>query len=244
MTHLLQTPLYRDKLNYYLSLMTGDEKHAPSSISTLDVLWILYDRILHISPETVESKFRDRFFLSKGHGPMALYAVLALKGFISPDILNTYGEFNSVLGYHPDRTKLSCIEISSGSLGHGLSMAIGSLLALKAQKIEGPSHWVLLGDAELDEGSNHEAIVFAGRQGLAELNVVVIDNDSSTLGWPGGIGNRFMIEGWEVSYVDGRDHEALYTAFKKKHPIKPHAIIAIVETKSGTHRRTTAGVAE
>lgn len=242
MTNTLAISENRERLNYYLSLMTGDEKHALSSISTLDVIWVLYEKILNISSEQVESDLRDRFFLSKGHGPMALYAVLALKGFISPDILNTYGEFNSVLGYHPDRTKLSCIEISSGSLGHGLSMAIGSLLALKARMIYGPSHWVLLGDAELDEGSNHEAIVFAGRKFLNDLNVVVIDNDSSTLGWPGGIGNRFKIEGWEVSYVDGRDHQALYTAFIKTHPVKPHAIIATVETKSGHPRRVTSGV--
>lgn len=242
MNNMLKTSLYREKLNYYLSLMTGDEKHAPSSISTLDAIWVLYDRILNTTPENINSEIRDRFFLSKGHGPMALYAVLALKGFISPDILNTYDEFNSILGYHPDRTKLPCIEISSGSLGHGLSMAIGSLLALKARNIVGPTHWVLLGNAELDEGSNHEAIAFAGRQSLADLNVIIIDNDSSTLGWPGGIGERFKIEGWEVSYIDGRDHEALYAAFTKTHSIKPHAIIAVVETKNGTPRRTSGAI--
>lgn len=207
----------KQKLDYYLSLMTGDEKHEPSSISTLDVIYVLYNNILNISPNNVLDDMRDRFYLSKGHGPMAFYAVLALKGFISPDILNSYGEYDSPLGYHPDRTKLDCIEISSGSLGHGLSMSIGSILALRARKILGPTHWVLVGDAELDEGSNSEAISYAGRKHLEELNVIVIDNDSATHGWPGGIGKRFEIEGWLSSTVNGRDHDELRTAFKNIH---------------------------
>lgn len=227
----------KDILYNYLSLMTGDEKHEPSSISTIDVIQVLYERILNCTPYTMKDDYRDRFFLSKGHGPMAFYAILALKGFIPPETLETYGEFESNLGYHPDRTKLDCVEFSSGSLGHGLPVAIGSILAVKARGITGPQHWVLMGDAELDEGSNFEAIAFAGRRGLSELNVIVIDNDSSTLGWPGGIFHRFSIEGWDISNVNGRDHEELYKAFTKPHPHKPHVIITSVETKSGKPRR-------
>lgn len=73
----------RELLNRYLSLMTGDEKHAPSSISTLDVIQVLYEKVLNYSPGQIQDEYRDRFFLSKGHGPMAFYAVLALKGYIS-----------------------------------------------------------------------------------------------------------------------------------------------------------------
>ncbi|WP_323093604.1 transketolase [Klebsiella variicola] len=228
----------RREIDYFLSLMTGDEKHEPSSISTLDVIWVLFEKILNLTPENITSDLRDRFFLSKGHGPMAFYSILALKGFISPEILNTYGEYDSILGYHPDRTKMDCIEISSGSLGHGLPMALGSIYGLRARRITGPEHWVLMGDAELDEGSNFEAIAFAGRNSVSELNLIVIDNDSASLGWPGGVGHRFSVEGWEVSNVDGRDHAALYEAFKKSHPYKPHVIIASVETKSGKPRRS------
>ncbi|EHG6521560.1 transketolase [Salmonella enterica subsp. enterica serovar 6,14:r:1,5] len=228
----------RREIDYFLSLMTGDEKHEPSSISALDVIWVLFEKILNLTPENVTSDLRDRFFLSKGHGPMAFYSILALKGFISPEILNTYGEYDSILGYHPDRTKMDCIEISSGSLGHGLPMALGSIYGLRARGITGPEHWVLMGDAELDEGSNFEAIAFAGRNSVSELNLIVIDNDSASLGWPGGVGHRFSVEGWEVSNVDGRDHAALYEAFKKSHPYKPHVIIASVETKSGKPRRS------
>ncbi len=227
----------RNVLHNYLALMTGDEKHEPSSLSTLDVLWVLYETILNINPASINDDNRDRFFLSKGHGPQAYYAILALNKFIPEDILDTYGEYNSSLGYHPDRTKLECVEISSGSLGQGLALAIGSLIALKARNVLGPKHWVLIGDAELDEGSNAEAITFAGRNGLSDLNVVVIDNDSSTLGWPGGIAKRFITEGWEASLVDGRNHSALYDAFKRPHPDRPHVIIANVETKTGSPHR-------
>lgn len=113
-----------------LALMTGDEKHEGAAASTLDVLWVLYHRILNISPQTVRDPARDRFLLSKGHGPMAYYAVLAAKGFVTEADLVGFGGFDSALGYHPDRNLISGVEIASGSLGHGLPLAIGRALAL------------------------------------------------------------------------------------------------------------------
>ena len=106
-----------------MSLMTGDEKHGPAATSTLDVLWVLYDRVLRVGPDTTEAPDRDRFLLSKGHGPMAYYAVLAAKGFIPVEWLTSFGTFDSPLGYHPDRTLVPGVEIGSGSLGHGLPVA-------------------------------------------------------------------------------------------------------------------------
>src|ERR1700761_6081528 len=91
-----------DRLLPLIERMTGDEKHAPSSYSTLDVLCVLYDRILRIRPDTVDAPDRDRFLLSKGHGPAAYYAVLAAKGFLDLDWLPGFGTFDSVLGPHPD----------------------------------------------------------------------------------------------------------------------------------------------
>src|SRR5712691_4887073 len=93
-----------------MSLMTGDEKHFESATSTLDVLWVLYDRVLKVSPETAADPARDRFLLSKGHGPMAFYAVLAAKGFISVDTLRTFGHYDSPLGHHPDRNRVPGVE--------------------------------------------------------------------------------------------------------------------------------------
>jgi transketolase len=215
-----------------MSLMSGDEKHNHAAASTLDVLWVLYDRVLRVSPETLGSASRDRFYLSKGHGPMAYYAVLAAKGFLGVDELAGYGGFGSALGWHPDRNRLPGAEISSGSLGHGLPLAVGTTLGLRAIGLTGARVFVLIGDGELDEGSNHEAIAFAGRRGLGQLNAVVVDNASATHGWPGGIEKRFSLEGWSAMRADGRDHGALEEALTAPHPGRPHVVVATIRTAS------------
>jgi len=222
----------REHLFELMTRMTGAEKHSPAAHSTLDVLWVLYDRVLRVSPGTVADQERDRFLLSKGHGPMAYYAVLAAKGFVDPALLDGFGSYDSPLGHHPDRLLLPGVEIGSGSLGHGLPLAVGTALGLRAQGLLDPAVWVLTGDAELDEGSNHEAIEFAGAAGLNRLHTVVIDNTSATHGWRGGIASRFAAAGWSTATVDGRDHEALFQAFSAPHPDRPHAVVAVVEPKN------------
>jgi transketolase len=231
----ISTTLRYDDLPALLTLLTGDEKHDRSSHSTLDVLWVLYDRVLRIDPERADDPERDRFLLSKGHGPTAYYAVLAAKGFIPVESLAGFGAFDSALGYHPERVVAAGVEISSGSLGHGLPIAVGSALALDARGLApetsrhgarpgsvlheaSPGVWpqprvvCLVGDAELEEGSNWEAVQLAGRLGLGRLTTVVVDNHSSTYGWPGGVERRFELEGWSAVRVDGRDHDALEDA--------------------------------
>ena len=218
-------------LGALMSLMTGDEKHGPAATSTLDALWVLYDRVLNVDPRDPEAQGRDRFLLSKGHGPAAYYAVLAAKGFIGAALLPGFGGFDSPLGYHPDRMLLPGAEISSGSLGHGLPLATGVALGLRARGLAGPRVFTLVGDAELDEGSNHEAIAFAGAVGLESLHAIVIDNASSTYGWPGGIAARFTQERWSALTVDGHDHAALDRALTVGHPGRPHVVVASVEPK-------------
>ncbi len=241
---------YRD-LHHALTRMTGAEKHAPSATSTLDALYVLYDRVLDVAPERRDDPDRDRFVLSKGHGPMAYYAVLAARGFFPPEVLDGFGGFDSPLGHHPDRSHVPGVEVSSGSLGHGLPIAVGIALALRAKRQHAdvarldvsrpheatvaprsPRVVVMLGDAELDEGSNHEAIAFAARAQLDSLTAIVIDNDSASLGWPGGIATRFEGEGWLARTVDGRDHGALERALVAP-PGRPLAVIAKVEPKHG-----------
>lgn len=224
------TPGYAE-LQPLMARMTGDEKHDVAAESTVDVLWVLYDRVLDVHPDRLDDPDRDRFLLSKGHGPMAYYAVLAAKGFLDPTALDGWATFGSALGYHPDRVLVPGVEIGSGSLGHGLPIGIGVALGLRAQGRTGPRVVVLVGDAELDEGSNHEAIVVAGRRGLDNLTVAVVDNASASLGWPGGIADRFAIEGWATATVDGRDHDAMYAAFTAPHPGRPLAVVATVEPK-------------
>ncbi|MFF4579622.1 transketolase [Streptomyces sp. NPDC001389] len=232
MTHATAESGFRyEDLGRLMALMTGDEKHGPAATSTLDVLWVLYDRVLRVGPESAEEPGRDRFLLSKGHGPMAYYAVLAAKGFFPVDWLPGFGTFDSPLGHHPDRLLVPGVEIASGSLGHGLPLAVGSALGLRAQGLDEPAVWVLTGDAELDEGSNHEAIAYAGAAGLEALHAVVVDNDSATHGRPGGIASRFEAAGWSTATVDGRDHAALHAAFTTPHPGRPHAVVARVEKK-------------
>ncbi|MCP3818270.1 transketolase [Streptomyces sp. A3M-1-3] len=226
-----RTYRYED-LPALMGLMTGDEKHGPAATSTLDALWVLYDRVLGVTPATAQSAQRDRFLLSKGHGPMAYYAVLAAKGFFPVEWLPGFGSYDSPLGHHPDRVLVPGAEIGSGSLGHGLPLAVGTALGLRAQGLTDPGVWVLVGDAELDEGSNHEALAYAGPAGLERLHTLAIDNASATHGWPGGIAARFEAAGWSAETVDGRDHAALYAAFTAPHPGRPRAVVARVEPKT------------
>ncbi|GAA1278597.1 transketolase [Streptomyces sp. NBC_01474] len=221
-----------DDLPALMERMTGDEKHGPAATSTLDVLWVLYDRVLRVTPDGARDPERDRFLLSKGHGPMAYYAVLAAKGFVPEEWLPGFGAYDSPLGHHPDRVLVPGVEIASGSLGHGLPIAVGTALGLRAQGLASPAVWTLIGDAELDEGSNHEAIAFAGPAALDRLHTVVIDNSSASHARPGGIAARFEAAGWSATTVDGRDHEALYEAFTAPHPGKPRVVVARVEPKN------------
>jgi transketolase len=216
-----------DDLPRLIALMSGDEKHALASSSTVDVLWVLYDQVLRVDPAAPDDPTRDRFLLSKGHGPMAYYAVLAACGFIPESWLRDWGRFDSPLGHHPDRNLVPGVEISSGSLGHGLPLAVGTALGLRAQGNDARVV-VLVGDAELDEGSNHEALELAAALDLDRLTVVVVDNRSSSYTVPGRIAERFAVEGWDVRTVDGRDHDALRSALGRTGVGRPSVVVATV----------------
>jgi transketolase len=221
-----------DDLPHLIAMMTGDEKHSSAATSTLDVLWVLYDSVLAVSPQTVTDPARDRFLLSKGHGPMAYYATLAAKGYFPVSWLAGWAGFDSPLGHHPDRVLVPGVEISSGSLGHGLPLAVGTALGLRAQGLDSRVV-VLVGDAELDEGSNHEAIELAAALELEALTVVVLDNRSSTYRVEGGIEGRLAANRWHVAGVDGRDHAQLRDALSRRPPGsgRPDAVVARVEEK-------------
>ncbi|MFI5834249.1 transketolase [Micromonospora sp. NPDC051300] len=196
--------------------------------STLDVLQVLYDRVLRVTPATVDDPDRDRFLLSKGHAVAGYYAVLAARGFVPVDWLDDQGGPASRLGDHPDRLLVPGVEIGSGSLGHGLGLGVGIALGLRAQGRPAPRVYVLLGDAELDEGANHEAIAYAGATGLGNLTAIVVDNRSATYGWPGGAASRFTVNGWTAATVDGHDHDALHTALTGHDHHRPHVVVAAV----------------
>lgn len=213
-----------------MTRLTGDEKHDAAATSTRDVLRVLYERVLDVSPGRVDDPGRDRFLLSKGHGPQAYYAVLADRGFFPVEWLDHWLAFDSPLGAHPDRVLVPGVEIGSGSLGHGLPLAVGTALGLRAQGVDSRVV-VLVGDAELDEGSNAEAIAVGSALGLDRLAVVAIDNQSSTHDVRGRIAARFALEGWATAEVDGHDLDALEHALTADTGPRPSLVVALVEPK-------------
>lgn len=214
-----------------MARMSGDEKHELAAASTLDVIQVLYARVLDMSPTRLVDPDRDRFLLSKGHGPMAYYAVLAAHGYFSPELLDGFAEYSSPLGHHPDRMLVPGVEISSGSLGHGLPLAVGTAHALDIRGHRGHVY-VLVGDAELDEGSNAEAIEHAGGLGMDRLTLIVIDNNSSTRAVRGRIERRLEANGWDAVRIDGRDHQQIEQALTRRSPGRPTAVVAQVEDKA------------
>jgi len=215
------------ELRELITLQTGDEKHTDSATSTLDVLRVLYEQVLRVDPGNPGWEERDRFLLSKGHGPMAFYAVLARQGFLDRDELSRFLRRDGRLGGHPDRTQVPGAEISTGSLGHGLPMAVGVAYALRAKGLDEQRVVVLTGDAELNEGSNWEAILHAGAVGLSNLTLVVVDNRSGSLPM-GSIAAKLEPFGWDAVTVDGRDHAALEAALTRRGD-RPTAVVAVVE---------------
>jgi transketolase len=221
----MDTRVTLDDVTALMHSATGDEKHEESSTSTLDALWVLYDRILRIDPGDPGAEDRDRFILSKGHGPIALYAILAAKGFFPVVWLDAFLRHGGHLGSHPDRTQVPGVEASTGSLGHGLPIAAGVALALRAKALTEPRVFVLCGDAELNEGSNWEAILLAPNQRLGNLTLLVVDNHSSEPDmshWRERLGGF----GWDVYVVDGHDHDALEASFRVRHADWPTAVVA------------------
>lgn len=214
-----------------MTLATGDEKHDSSAHSTLDVLWVLYDRIMHYDPHNPHSEERDRFILSKGHGPVAFYAILADKGFFPSSALSSFLRWDGFLGGHPDRNQVPGVEVSTGSLGHGLPMAVGVALGLQAKKSD-RRVFALVGDGECNEGSIWEAILLAGNLRLPNLTCIAINNHSSTPNL-GDLAAKFAAFGWHATTINGRDHDQIYAALSQTDPERPTVVVAETEKKGG-----------
>jgi len=217
----------RQEIVRLAALATGDEKHEASSYSTLDVLAVLYGEVLRVDPARPGWPERDRFILSKGHGPAAFYAVLCRRGFFPESWLPGFMTWGSPLGGHPDRTLVPGVEASTGSLGHGLALAVGTALALRARDVQEPRVVVLTGDAELNEGSNWESILLAPQLGLDNLTLVVVDNHSSSLLLT-PLDGKLGAFGWDARTVPGRDHAALRDALGRRPSDAPGAVVADV----------------
>jgi transketolase len=202
------------------------EGHIPSALSILDILIVLYDKILDIDPKNPESYSRDRFVLSKGHASLGLYVILAKKGFFSHTNLYEFGKFESFLGGHPNRNKVPGVEASTGSLGHGLPIALGIALGLKIKK-NNHKVYVLIGDGEANEGTVWESAMIAAHHNLNNLICIVDHNHSTDRAVKiCELEDKFRSFGWEAKTIDGHDHEAIYEALTSLHTAKPTAIIA------------------
>jgi transketolase len=214
------------KKNIILAAYRSQEGHIASSFSILDILYVLYQDILNVDPNDPNKPDRDRFVLSKGHASLGYYAILEAFGFLRADELDTFCAYHSRLGGHPDINKVPGVEVSAGSLGHGLPMAVGIAMALKIQK--NPARvFCLVGDGELNEGSMWESFLLAAHHHLSNLTCIVDYNHSTDRAVDiSDLSAKLRAFNWETLEVNGHSHDALRLALQTKSENQPVAIIA------------------
>ena len=194
--------------------------HPGGSLSEVEVLTSLFWRVLRHDPKNPAWKERDRFILSKGHGCPALYAAYAHAGYIDPALLMTLRKLGSPLQGHPDKRFLPVLEASTGSLGQGISVGIGTALAAKLDKADYHT-FVMIGDGESQEGQVWEAAMFAPFHKLNNLTVIVDNNKQQLDDWTDAIlslkpfGDKWRAFGWNVEEIDGHDFAQVIPALEK-----------------------------
>jgi transketolase len=208
--------------------------HPGGSLSEVELLTALYFNIMKHDPANPKWEGRDRFVLSKGHGVPALYAVLAAAGYIDPKLLSTLRKLGSPLQGHPDRRMMPILEASTGSLGQGISIAIGMALAAKMDGKDWHT-FVLVGDGEIQEGQNWEAAMFAPFHKLNNLTLIIDNNRQQLDDFTVKIldveplGEKFKAFNWNVVEVDGHDFNQVIPALRTardNRTAKPTVIVA------------------
>lgn len=200
------------------TLRKGKRGHVGAAYSLVEILRVLYDDVLKFDPKNPRWVGRDRCILSKGHGCLALYALLADKGFFPREELWKFCHFDGILGGHPDMEKVPGVEASTGALGHGLPIGVGFALALRQQK-SASRVFCILGDGECNEGSVWEAAMCAGKHKLSHLTAIVDYNKHQAYGSTFEVqdlepfGDKWRAFGFAVREVDGHDVAALREAF-------------------------------
>lgn len=225
-------------------ITNAGEGHIPSAFSIVDLVNTLYEKFLKFDTKNPNWEDRDYFVLSKGHGCAALYAVLEKFGFLTQEQLNTKGKFESILGGHPDRTKIPGVEASTGSLGHGFPTAAGIALGLK---IKHKSNRVvaLVGDGECHEGTVWETALVAQNLGLTNLCCIVDLNGSADQILPHpNMRNQWESFGWDATEIDGHNSaqiEGALEIFFGGRNSKPLAIVAKTVKGKGVRALETHG---
>lgn len=230
MDKILAQNAFRRRLQVLEMVYTSGSGHIGGSMSCMDMLTVLYDRILDTEKIRNGSPDRDRFILSKGHCAEALYTILAEKGFFPENELKTYAKFGTRLPEHPTR-HLPGIEVGTGALGHGLSVGVGMALGLKYDKSD--AHvYVIMGDGEQGEGSNWEAAMSAAKYHLDNLTAVVDRNRLQISGTTEevmpleALKEKYASFGFEVLTINGHDYKEIEEAFRYRKEGKPVLIIA------------------
>lgn len=209
-----------------------DASHIGGSFSVCDILTVLYNGILNVDPQNPKWDGRDRLLFSKGHSCTALYSILAQRKFISSEELNTFGKNGSFLTTHINHY-VPGIELSTGSLGHALSVGCGMALSAK-RKREAHRIFVLLSDGELDEGSNWEAFLFAPQHKLDNLIVIIDNNKIQSFGNVidvidlNPLDDKLRAFNWEVKEINGHNHDEIFKTLCEVPFVsnKPSVIIA------------------
>jgi len=226
---------YRKKILTYI--YGANAGHTGGSLSCVDVLNVLYNHVLNVSPENFSSPDRDRYIQSKGHTVEALYVVLADKGFFPEEDLRTLCKYKSNYIGHPTK-KVNGIEQNTGALGHGLSIAVGTALAAKMDN-KNYRVFTLLGDGELPEGSNWEAALSAAHYALDNLCAIIDHNklqitaSTKEVCDTDPIDAKFESFGWSVQHVDGHDLEALINVLDSAPFSKGKPSLIIAHTVKG-----------
>jgi transketolase len=213
-------------------LGSGGRGHLGPAMSLIEILRVLYDDVLRFQPQNPAWKNRDRCILSKGHGCLGLYAILADKGYFPLETLDTFCKRDSILGGHPEAGKIPGVEASTGSLGHGMPIGIGMALAARMEKRDSRV-FVIVGDGEINEGAVWEAALSAGKHGLDNYTVLIDYNKIQASGPTREIQDleplpdKWQSFGFAVTEVDGHDVDALRSVLTSLPRIsgKPNAII-------------------
>ena len=215
-----------DKRSKYLrqlivqSLIGGGRGHMGSAMSLVEILRVLYDEFIKFDPKKPKNENRDRLILSKGHGCLALYAILADKKFIKSADLDIASKFESILGGHPESLKVPGVEVSTGALGHGFPVGVGMAVAAKLKK-QNHNIYVVIGDGESDEGSIWEAALSASKHELNNLKVMIDYNKIQSYDFVDKVLNLEPLKkkwesfGFEVSEINGHDVKNLKANLKK-----------------------------
>jgi transketolase len=210
----------RIRASVITTVLDHGDGHAGPSLSSADILSVLYNGILKVDPQNPNMKNRDYFILSAGHKCLALYAALIEAGFEEASVMDSYNQMDTKVPGHPDEGKFKGVDFSTGSLGHGLALACGVAIGMKLNRQKNRA-FVLMGDGEHGEGSIWESASFASHHKLDNVVAIVDRNHLQINGTTEQIQSleplkqRYEAFGWSVKTVDGHDIEELYKTFKK-----------------------------